>query len=75
MGPVGAAAAAEGIAKLIDLAFTLAEAGLARGPVVEMVQAKEAAGATPEQISEALEEMRKQAETDADAAVEGLKPV
>lgn len=64
--------AAVGIARLVDFAFTALEAGIARGPIVEKVREMEASGATPEEITEALQAMRQASEKEAQDKIDQL---
>jgi len=61
---------AVGVAKLADLVFTLALAGLERIPVVEKVREMEEKGASPDEITDALQEMRKASEAVAQKKVD-----
>lgn len=54
-----------GTAKLIDLAFTMFEAGLERAQIVDLVRKRELEGATLDQITDELQTMAQQTEKDA----------
>ena len=62
-----------GVAKIIDLAFTAWLAGMEREPIVAKVREMEAAGATMKEITDALEAMRVQSESDAQAKIDKAK--
>lgn len=49
---------ATGYAKVADMVFTLALAGFEREPIVTIVRDMEAAGARPDEITEALQTLR-----------------
>ena len=58
-----------GAAKLVDLAFTMIEAGLERAPIVDLVRKRELEGATLDQITDELQTMRQQSERDTQADI------
>lgn len=64
------AAGAVAVARLVDLVFTLAEAGLARGPYVDKARTMAEAGASPDEITDALQALRQQSEKDAQAKID-----
>ena len=64
--------AAIGVAKLLDFAFTVWLAGIEREAIVTKVQEMEAAGASMDEVTDALQAMRKQAEADAQAKIDKL---
>lgn len=59
-----------GAAKIVDVAITLALAGLERASVVEKVRQMEDEGASADQITDALQAMRRQSEQDAQAKID-----
>lgn len=59
--------------KLLDLALAAVQAGFERQAVVEKVRELEAAGASPDQITDALQAMAKQSEADAQAAIDATR--
>jgi len=62
------------LVKLLDMGFTLALAGIERVAAVEKARAMEEAGASADEITDALQKMRQESETAAqrkvDAALE-----
>ena len=58
-----------GMWKLADFAITLALAGIDRLAIVEKVRTMEEAGATPDEITDALQAMRKASEAKAQADI------
>ena len=64
-------AAGIALARLLDFAFTLAEAGIARGPYVEKASQMAAAGASPDEITDALQKMRQESEAEAQKKIDG----
>lgn len=70
MDPITAALAERGIARLVDFAFTAALAGLERAPIVAKVREMEAAGKLPDEITDALQDGRKQSEVDAQKKID-----
>lgn len=58
------------LAKLLDAGFTLLDSGWERDKIVAEVALMEEKGATPEQITAALQAMRKQSEIDAQKAID-----
>lgn len=71
MDPVAAVLVDKGMAKLADLAFTAALAGLNRVEFVDFVRAGEAAGKTADQITDELQAMRQQSEKATQANLDG----
>lgn len=61
-----------GVAKLLDFAFTAWLAGIERDAIRNRVQEMEAAGASMDQITDALEAMRVKSEVDAQAKIDKL---
>lgn len=59
-----------GLYKLVDMAFTLALAGLERQPIVDHVRKREEEGATPDQITDELQAMRQGSEADAQRKID-----
>jgi membrane protease subunit (stomatin/prohibitin family) len=57
-------------AKLLDLGFTLALAGIERMGAVEKARSMEAAGASADEITDALQKMRQDSEKAAQAKVD-----
>ena len=58
------------IAKVVDFAITAFIAGLEREPIVVKVREMELAGATPDEITDALQSMRKASEAEAQAKID-----
>lgn len=58
-----------GLALVLSTAFDALAAGLHRGEILDKVHALQAQGATPEQVAEAIRNMRTASETDAQAAI------
>jgi len=58
------------LAKLLDLGFTLALAGIERATAVEKVRTMEEAGASADEITDALKKMRQDSEKAAQAKVD-----
>jgi hypothetical protein len=58
------------IASLLDLGISLVLAGMERSVIVSKVQEMETAGATPDEITDALQAMRQQSEADAQKAID-----
>ena len=73
MSAIGAAIAEQGLARLVDWAFTAAQAGLERAPIVVRVREMEAAGKSPDEITDALQAGRKQSELDAQKKVDAAR--
>lgn len=67
-------ASAIAIAKILDLGITLYVAGIERQSIVDKVRGMEDQGATPDEISDALQKMRQDSEGAAQRAIEGAKP-
>ena len=61
-----------GYAQLIDLGITLFLAGVERSAIKQKVQEMEKAGATADEITDALKAMRQQSELDAQAAIDKM---
>jgi len=61
------------IAKILDLGITMVLAGMERQPIVDKVREMEVAGATADQITDALQAMRQQSEKDAQAKIDAAK--
>ena len=59
-----------GIAQLLDIGISLALAGIERTTIVNDVRKLEESGATPDQITDALQKMRQNSEKDAQAAID-----
>lgn len=59
------------LARLLDIGFSLLAAGIERNTIVGEVARMEEDGATPEEITAALQSMRKQSEDDAQLAIDG----
>ena len=59
-----------GIAQLLDIGISLALAGIERTTIVNDVRKLEESGATPDQITDALQKMRQNSEKDAQSAVD-----
>jgi len=70
MSAIGAAIAEQGMAKLADWIFTAALAGLERAPLVAQVREMEAAGKSPDEITDALQKGRQEAEVEAQGKVD-----
>ena len=68
MDPIAVA----GVARLLDFAFTAVLAGIERSAIVNKVREMEAAGASMDDITDALQAMRKQAEVEAQAKIDAL---
>ena len=62
--------AAAGVAKLLDVLFTLALAGFERAPLVAKAREMEAAGATMDEITDALRAMTIGAEETAQGKID-----
>jgi len=58
-----------GIAQLLDIGISLALAGIERTTIVNDVRKLEESGATPDQITDALQKMRQDSEKDAQSAI------
>jgi len=58
------------LAKFLDLGFTLALAGIERVAAVEKARTMEEAGASPDEITDALQAMRKESEAAAQRKVD-----
>ena len=58
-----------GIAQLLDIGISLALAGIERTTIVNDVRKMEEAGATPDEITDALQKMRQDSEAEAEAAI------
>lgn len=67
------AAAASGMERLVDILFTVAEAGLNRVPYKNKVRELEAKGATADEISDALQEMRHAQDAATDAKIDAME--
>jgi hypothetical protein len=63
---------AQGIASVVEAAFTLYQAGVERGPIQAKVREMEAAGATPDAITDALQAMRKESEAADQQAIDKM---
>ena len=61
------------IAKILDVALTLFVAGLNRADIVNKVREMEATGATPDEITDALQNMRQQSEAHAQAKIDARR--
>jgi hypothetical protein len=59
-----------GIAQLLDIGISLALAGIERTTIVNDVRKLEESGATPDQITDALQKMRQDSEKDAQSAID-----
>ena len=70
MSAIVAAIAEQGLARLVDWAFTAAQAGLERTPLVAKVREMEAAGKTPDEITDTLQKGRQEAEVEAQGKVD-----
>ena len=68
---IGEAAASAAMARLADAVLTAALAGLERTAIVDHVRAMEAKGASPDDITDSLQEMARASEERARAAVAG----
>jgi len=60
------------VAKIVDMAFTLLEAGIARQPIVEEIRKMESAGATPDEMTDALQAMRQSQEAKTQAKIDKM---
>lgn len=59
-----------GMALVLSAAFDALAAGLHRGEVLDKVRALQAQGATPEQVAEAIRNMRTASEVDAQKSID-----
>lgn len=66
------AIATVGVAKLLDFAFTAWLAGIERDAIVTKVREMEEKGATPDEMTDAIQVMRTQSEKDAQAKIDKL---
>lgn len=58
------------LAKLLDVGISVFMAGIERSAIVAKVEEMETAGATPDEITDALQAMRQQSEADAQKAID-----
>jgi len=62
-----------GVWKLVDMAFTLALAGLERQPIVDHVRKREEEGATPDEITDELQQMRQASEAETQKKIDAVQ--
>jgi len=60
------------VAKIVDLALTAFMAGIERQPIVEEIRKMEAAGATPDEMTDALQAMRQAQEAKTQAKIDQM---
>lgn len=70
MDPLMGAVAAQGMARLADVLFTAALAGIERMVLVDLVRRRETEGATADAISDEIEMLRIGSENEAQAAID-----